>query len=609
MPRSPVEKYVDRFTGQFTELADKILLDIKRRVTAGASIGDIAYIINSTFDKYGIEKEARDAILSGVVKSVASGAGIKAVADPVALKRWYLENAHSADGLSFSTAVNGLVKRGDVVDSVRRAMQIGESWRTAAQRLHDVGIKGGVVAQDVLEVERLARKAAQAANDPEIYAAFRSEMRKTQARINKLVDPSTSKLKRAYQNILDLTEKSSEKAIDRAAKYAVYFKTRYNAERIARTEMARAYGQAFHVENLGDSDSVGYRSQLSSAHSDYDICDFYAQADLYGMGAGVFPKDHGPEYPYHPHCTCILTPIYEGEAEVTRKTIDSKSANKFIDTLSEDKQKSLLGAGGAEAFTKGESSWQDNLKGFKPHAQISATIPKELLFGAPVKAKVVPDVVVGSSRPTPQAIEAAFSHVANPGLKQYLVGTVEKYDDTAAAVVEKHASTFKYENTRSSTSFCRFEKGEIFIGRSARTTNRAGSHLHEFGHAMDKTMGDGKTILSQSDAFNDRLKSDRQKIETNSEVSKKLADIVKDKCNDNYLNDLVFSATWKKLKIGYGHSISYYKKYDKYGFDKMEVFANLFETYSRKDKAAWEIVKEYFPESSSFFENEFKKLI
>ena len=68
-------------------------------------------------------------------------------------------------------------------------------------------------------------------------------------------------------------------------------RARYFAERIARTEKARAYidGVMYHYAN--DPDCVAFKWKLSSRHPCDDICDLYARADLWGMGEGIFQND------------------------------------------------------------------------------------------------------------------------------------------------------------------------------------------------------------------------------------------------------------------------------------------------------------------------------
>ena len=49
--------------------------------------------------------------------------------------------------------------------------------------------------------------------------------------------------------------------------------------------------------------------RLSSKHEALDACDFYADADLWGLGPGVYPKAEAPIPPFHVGCLCMLSPI------------------------------------------------------------------------------------------------------------------------------------------------------------------------------------------------------------------------------------------------------------------------------------------------------------
>lgn len=88
--------------------------------------------------------------------------------------------------------------------------------------------------------------------------------------------------------------------VDTAIDVATQESARYFAERIARTEKARAYmdGVMYHYAN--DPDCVAFKWKFSSWHPFDDICDLYARADLWGMGEGISPNDcwhHAGEAP------------------------------------------------------------------------------------------------------------------------------------------------------------------------------------------------------------------------------------------------------------------------------------------------------------------------
>ena len=95
----------------------------------------------------------------------------------------------------------------------------------------------------------------------------------------------------AYNGIIGAISKGNEEMVDKAIDVATPERARYFAERIARTEKARAYmdGGMYHYAH--DPDCVAFKWKLSSCHPCDDICDLYARADLWGMGEGIFPKD------------------------------------------------------------------------------------------------------------------------------------------------------------------------------------------------------------------------------------------------------------------------------------------------------------------------------
>ena len=101
-------------------------------------------------------------------------------------------------------------------------------------------------------------------------------------------------LQAAYNELLEAVRKGNEKAIEKAVEVAVNEKSRYVAERITRTEMARAWADGFIAKMKTDADIVAVKFKLSSRHPVFDICDMYAKADMYGLGAGIYPKDKLP---------------------------------------------------------------------------------------------------------------------------------------------------------------------------------------------------------------------------------------------------------------------------------------------------------------------------
>ncbi len=147
---------------------------------------------------------------------------------------------------------------------------------------------------------------------------------------------------------------------------AVQEKSRYVAERIARTERARAWADGFIARYETDDTVAAYRWEVSSAHPCTDVCDMYANADLWGLGKGIYPKDQCPTLPAHPHCLCYLSPIYEGEVDLNeQQDLREEGGNHWLQKQSKDVQRQLLGVQGAKAWEAGRP-WQDVLRNYSP---------------------------------------------------------------------------------------------------------------------------------------------------------------------------------------------------------------------------------------------------
>lgn len=119
----------------------------------------------------------------------------------------------------------------------------------------------------------------------------------------------TPALKAAYLQYLDGIEKGAgQAALDKKMRVAFHERMRYFANRIAQTELHRAYADRQAVELMGDPDVEYVQWRMSGTHPKTDICDMLAKVDKYGLGPGVYPKAKAPKAPAHPFCRCILAP-------------------------------------------------------------------------------------------------------------------------------------------------------------------------------------------------------------------------------------------------------------------------------------------------------------
>ena len=199
-------------------------------------------------------------------------------------------------------------------------------------------------------------------NDPQALA----EQRQAIDNINRLAKNGAPNkaLQAAYNKLLEAVQKGNEKAIEKAVEVAVNEKSRYVAERITRTEMARAWADGFIAKIKDDADIVAVKFKLSSRHPVFDICDMYAKADMYGLGAGIYPKDKLPPLPVHPHCLCRYVEVIEGEVDMKQQRDQVQEAgDKWLNSLPEARRAQVLGRKGLKAWEDGED-WQRYMRGY-----------------------------------------------------------------------------------------------------------------------------------------------------------------------------------------------------------------------------------------------------
>jgi len=85
-----------------------------------------------------------------------------------------------------------------------------------------------------------------------------------------------------------------------------------NAKRLFRTEINRANGQAYQATAFSHPDIIGTRFLLSPNHPKHDICDMHAHANIYGLGAGVYPQGKNP-WPAHPNTLSYTEVVFADE--------------------------------------------------------------------------------------------------------------------------------------------------------------------------------------------------------------------------------------------------------------------------------------------------------
>ena len=89
----------------------------------------------------------------------------------------------------------------------------------------------------------------------------------------------------------------------------------------------------------------------------------YAHADLYALGAGVFPKDQAPVNPAHPHCLCHYAPVYRSELEDKKRSDDVEGrGNAWLKRQPLHIRQAILGVKGEQEWKAGRAGWMEKAR-------------------------------------------------------------------------------------------------------------------------------------------------------------------------------------------------------------------------------------------------------
>lgn len=272
----------------------------------------------------------------------------------------------ATDKLTLSSRLYGRSKaiKQSVADTLIQAFKTNKAVRDTAKLIFDGYGNGGIIPEASLPkfINDLTKLNITGSSTPEGKQLQRKVLRSVRDKVSRLTTPG---VRAAYTELTHAIDKGNEERINKALETAVQEKTRYNAERIARTENARAYADGQVNRYMDDEDIVAYKWRLAARHPRFDICDFYANADLYGLGKGVYPKDKLPTLPAHPHCMCHIQPLTELDIQENKQHKGINQAGlDYIQTLTKPNQEVLLGVHGRDTVLSGKGAWQNFARGW-----------------------------------------------------------------------------------------------------------------------------------------------------------------------------------------------------------------------------------------------------
>lgn len=301
-----------------------------------------------------------------MVEAAAYGYGIvPAILTDTQVKAWRRALSKSWDdsGMTLSEKIHGagVKMRESIISTIRSQMRRNATWTSMARELYD-GYNSGKAVTMQQALPKYLQAVRNAYGTPRIVAESRKALRNIE-RLSQNGAP-TKALKAAYKQLIETAQTGTEEALNKACWVAMQEKSRYIADRIARTEMARAWADGFLADIMQDDDVVAVKWKLSSRHPVFDVCDMYAKADMYGLGAGIYPKDKLPPLPVHPHCLCRYVEVIEGEVDMQQQRDQVQGAgNKWLNSLPESRRVQVLGRKGLKAWEDGED-WRKYMRGY-----------------------------------------------------------------------------------------------------------------------------------------------------------------------------------------------------------------------------------------------------
>ncbi len=87
----------------------------------------------------------------------------------------------------------------------------------------------------------------------------------------------------------------------------------WKAERVMRTEINRAHGEAYMAGAEQTPGFAGFKFLLSPQHPAPDICDLLASQNVHGLGAGVYPDRERCPWPAHPNTLSFVVAVFDDD--------------------------------------------------------------------------------------------------------------------------------------------------------------------------------------------------------------------------------------------------------------------------------------------------------
>lgn len=126
----------------------------------------------------------------------------------------------------------------------------------------------------------------------------------------------------------------------------------WQAERVMRTEINRAHGEAFMAAGEATPGFGGFRYLLSPRHPRPDVCNLLSTQNLHGLGEGVYPDRERTPWPAHPNTLSFLEIVFKDELTEADRA-GKETALQALQRLAPDIRAGALGQTKATYFDQG----------------------------------------------------------------------------------------------------------------------------------------------------------------------------------------------------------------------------------------------------------------
>lgn len=358
----------------------------------------------------------------------------------------------------------------------------------------------------------------------------------TRIQASKLKTPA---LKASYLELIDKIQADSGlKALEKKLDVAFHEKMRYFSNRIAQTELHRAWSNQNTQELLADDDVEFIEIRLSATHKITDICDLFAKQNKYGLGPGIYPKKLAPQSPFHPFCRCRA--VGRLDLPLGTKYKEIKGADRAF--LRSQDGRDAARIMGSRAKLKSVLDGKDSLDVYNKH--IDPFYRVKLTGGKPEKPLPVQKEVKPKAPPPEE--KAYWNEETDAGLWHqasfnesplFIKRAIRQVGDPKHGVKQTPGET---------RAFYSSHQGFIEMGTRTNVADigTRGVWRHEYGHHADNVLGRLKghsTYFSSTAAFKEAVKADANDLikysRINMTTNKRIQDyqLLQDKSKSTFL--------------------------------------------------------------------------